>query len=109
MAINPNNVKLVAGLVVGGAGILGAMNTWESDEKVVYADKLAGGIPTVCAGHTDWNLRVGTAYTQAECDAINSFNAEKYGLGIMKCVGHPDKVRLNQNQYDALTLFAINV
>lgn len=103
--------RIVAGLVLAGGGLLTAMNTWEGDGSVVYADKLAGGLPTVCAGHTDWSLRVGTPYTKEECARIDGANAEKYGMAIIRCTGHGTEggPRLNQNQFDALTLFAINV
>jgi lysozyme len=112
MAFNPSSTaKVVAGLVVSGAAVLGAMSQWEGDGSKVYADKLAGGIPTVCSGHTDWKLRVGTAYSKEECDKIDSKNAEKYGLAIIACSGHTEDkpVFINQHEFDAHTLRAINI
>lgn len=112
-----NTQRVVAGLVIGSAGVLSAMNRWErppAEQKtgasVVYADKLAGGLPTVCSGHTDWKMRVGTPYTKEECDSIDGGNAQKYGAAILQCTGHTERHPvLNQNRLDALTLFAINV
>jgi lysozyme len=98
--------KVIAGgLVLASASVLGYLSQLEKQELVVYADKLAYGIPTVCSGYTDWSLKVGQAYTKADCDKIDRKTAEKYGLGILNCA----KVQLNQNQLDALTLFAVNV
>jgi GH24 family phage-related lysozyme (muramidase) len=118
-----NSQKVVAGLVLAGASLLGAMTQWErppeeqriaeregSAPSVVYADKLAGGLPTVCGGHTDWKLRVGTAYTKEQCAAIDSRNAERVALAIIKCTGHTEaNPVLNQNRLDGLTLMGINV
>lgn len=98
--------RIVAGgIVLAGASVLGYLQALEKQELVVYADKLAYGIPTVCSGYTDWNLKVGQAYTKADCEKIDAKTAEKYGLGILNCA----KVPLNQSQFDALTLFAVNV
>lgn len=114
----PSNVqKVVAGLVIGSAGILTAMNSWErppaerkGGASVVYADKLAGGLPTVCSGHTDWKMRVGTAYTKDECDKIDAHEAEKVAVAIIACTGHTEQNGiLNQHRLDSLTLMGVNV
>jgi GH24 family phage-related lysozyme (muramidase) len=114
----PSNFqKVVGGLVIGGAGVITAMNQWErppaertGGASVVYADKLAGGLPTVCSGHTDWKMRVGTAYSKEECDSIDAGEAAKVSLAIIKCSGHTDTNRvLNQNHLDSLTLMGENV
>ena len=40
-------------LVLGSAALLGFLGQWEGQgQHVVYADKLAGGLPTVCKGLT---------------------------------------------------------
>ena len=36
------------------------LERWEGNIKHVYADHLAGGLPTYCAGRTDWKAAVGT-------------------------------------------------
>ena len=97
--------KVIAGVVLAGAGLLTALTSLEKQELVVYADKLAYGVPTVCSGFTDWKLRVGQAYTKEDCEKIDSRTAEEYGLAVLECVKTP----MNQNQFDAFTLFFINV
>ena len=105
-------VKVVAGLVVGGAAMCGALYQVEDgSQTTVYADKLAGGIPTVCSGHTDWNLKVGAKLTQEECGAIDQKTATDYGMAILKCSGHTAEhpVFRDQNEFDAHTLRAVNI
>lgn len=100
---------IAGGLVLAGASVVGYLAQLEKQELVVYADKLAYGVPTVCSGYTDWNLKVGQAYTKADCDKIDAKTAEKYGMAVIACSGHGRTIWLNQNQFDALTLFAVNV
>lgn len=103
--------KVVAGLVIGSATLIGGLKQWEGDERVVYADKLGGGIPTVCSGHTDWKLKVGDKLSKEACDNITAADAEKYGFAVMACSGHAEgrKVFRNQNEFDAHVLRAINI
>lgn len=99
--------KIGAGsLVLGSAAILGALKTWEHQELVVYADKLANGLPTYCSGRTQPPRPVGQVLTETECNEIDRQTTIEYGRGIMACIP-ADK--LDQNSLDALTLFAINV
>ncbi|MDO8742031.1 MAG: glycoside hydrolase family protein [bacterium] len=93
-------------LVVGGAAVLAPLKTMESQELTAYADKLAKGLPTFCSGATDWAMPIGETFTVQECNAIDSMVAIKYGEGILACI-KPE--RLDQNSFDAMTLFAINV
>lgn len=47
---------LAGSLVLAGAGAFGFLAKWEPSKKdpgLVYADKLAGGLPTVCKGITN--------------------------------------------------------
>lgn len=45
--------KLKGSLVIGSAALVAFLGVWEGgNEYTVYADKLAGGIPTVCKGLT---------------------------------------------------------
>lgn len=97
---------IVAGLVLGGPDILGALKRVEKQELTVYADRLAYGVPTVCSGFTDWSLRVGQVYGKDFCDKLDQKTAIEYGLAVVECIG-ADK--LNQNSLDSMTLFAINV
>jgi lysozyme len=99
-------VTLVGSLVVGGPELVAHLQQLEGSPTVVYADKLAYGVPTVCGGHTDWSMRVGQVYDRAFCDRLDAKTATEYGLAIVECIG-ADK--LNQNSLDAFTLFAVNV
>ncbi len=113
MNINPRYVAaslagivLAGGLIVGRPQLVAALQTVEGSPTVVYADKLAYGIPTVCGGFTDWKLRVGQAYDRAFCDKLDQKTAIEYGLHVAECVGVEN---LNQSSLDAMTLFAVNV
>ena len=97
--------KQRAGIVIAGASLVTFVAVWEGDEKVAYADKLAGGLPTVCNGHTGSEVRVGDVWTKAQCDAILRKDIEAHGSGLLNCVTVP----LNQNQYDALAAWSYNI
>lgn len=64
-------------LVLGSLGLWGLMAPWESGSAdpllTVYADKLAGGLPTVCHGLTrhvtDTPIVVGQQWSRQQCDA----------------------------------------
>jgi lysozyme len=99
-------LTLVGSLVVGGPELVAHLQQLEGSPTVVYADKLAYGVPTVCGGHTDWSMRVGQVYDRAFCDRLDAKTATEYGLAIVECIG-ADK--LNQNSLDGMTLFAVNV
>lgn len=93
-------------LVLGGAAIISAMAQWESQELTVYADKLAGGLPTYCSGRTQPPRPVGSTLTVEECNEVDRQTAIEYGAGVLNCIPAD---RLDQNSFDAMTLFAINV
>src|SRR5690625_6883044 len=71
--------RIVTYFIVGGAAVLGAsphlhdfLRKWEGVEYVAYADKIAGGVPTVCAGITNAanpsrKVVVGERWTGEEC------------------------------------------
>lgn len=68
-----------AGLVLGSAALLGFLTDWESGGSrvlTVYADRLAGGLPTVCNGltrhATATPIVVGERWTHAKCEAEES-------------------------------------
>lgn len=94
------------GLVLATVTLITSLTDLEGSPTTVYADKLAYGIPTVCAGHTDWTLVPGQSYTKADCDKINAATAAEYGQAVIDCIGESN---LDQNMLDAMTLFAINV
>lgn len=64
-------------LVATSAALVEFLGVWEGDDQlVVYADRLAGGIPTVCRGLTRHVTRtpivVGERWTKAKCEAEES-------------------------------------
>lgn len=69
-------VALVAGLVFGSPAVLDHLEQWESGGEtvlVVYQDRLANGLPTVCDGLTRHvtatPIVVGETWTRAKCRA----------------------------------------
>lgn len=86
-----------------------AYNTLEKLEGnvlAVYADKLADGVPTFCAGRTDWNAVPGTKLTSDDCVTVNKITILEYGYAVLSCV---DWNYLTPNRLISLTMFAVNV
>lgn len=74
------------------------IGTWEGMSLVAYPDRLAGNIPTVCAGVTRSeipNLQVGDRFTREQCNQIVAQALPVYNAGISKCIKVPisDDVR----------------
>lgn len=65
--------------MLGSVALLGAMHQWEDQRLFVYADELAGGLPTNCSGRTQPPRPVGDVLTQAQCDTIDRQTATEYG------------------------------
>ena len=82
------------------------LERWEGNIKQVYADHLAGGLPTYCAGRTDWKATVGTQLTDDQCRAVNKVTLLEYGYAVLECA---DWNYLTPTRLVALTIFAINV
>jgi len=78
----------------------------EGNVLAVYADKLANGIPTYCAGRTDWSAVPGTKLTSDECVTVNKITVLEYGYAILGCVNWS---YLTPNRLIGLTMFAVNV
>lgn len=72
----------------------------------VYADKLAHGIPTYCAGRTDWAAKLGTKLTSDQCKEVNKTTLLEYGYAVLGCVNWD---YLSAKRLVGLTMFAINV
>jgi lysozyme len=74
---------VVAGTLIG---------TWEGMSLIAYPDRLAGNIPTVCAGVTRSeipDLKVGDKFTRQECNEIVAKALPVYNAGISKCIHVP--------------------
>lgn len=78
----------------------------EGNVLSVYADKLANGIPTYCAGRTDWSAPVGVKLTSDQCQTVNKTTLLEYGYAVLGCVNWD---YLSAKRLIGLTMFAINV
>lgn len=85
---------------------MGMLVRWEGDIHRVYADNLANGIPTFCAGRTDWTAKPGTKLASDFCAEVNKITLLEYGYTILECTNWD---YLSANRLVALTIFAINV
>lgn len=95
---------LVAASVAGSISIAGVLI--QDQEGVVYKPYLDPiGIPTVCAGVTGSDVKMGKTYTKHECDAL----LYKHMQPAIKAVDSSVKVTLNDYQKAALYSFTYNV
>jgi lysozyme len=104
---------IAAGLVLGGVGALGLLAKWEPDKAdpgLVYADQLAGGLPTVCNGITKHVTKtpviVGERWSPEKCAAEERAAVEQVQLKLLACFGD---VVPPQSVLDAATSHAWNV
>ena len=91
---------------ISGPLAMQTLVTWEGDIHKVYADHLAGGLPTFCAGRTDLQAKVGTKLTSDYCDVVNRTTLIEYGYAVLECA---EWRYLTPNRLTALTIFAVNV
>lgn len=108
--------RIVTYLFVGGAAVVAASPTlmdflgrWEGEgQNIVYADRLAGGLPTVCKGitrHTSqYPVVVGEYWPPEKCDAEETRITIETQKQLAKCVTYP----VPQGVFDALTSHAHN-
>lgn len=105
---------LVGSLVLASAATVGVLNKWEPAKGspdahlVVYADKLAGGLPTNCSGITKHvatiPVIVGDKWTPEMCLEQESQALEKVQNTLVKCF----KTLPPQSVFDAATSHAWN-
>ena len=108
--------KVVGGIIVAGVSMVAAspvlmsfLGVWEGNgQNVVYADKLAGGLPTVCKGVTKWTspypVRIGEYWSPAKCEQVERHVVVQTQRALSKCI----KVPIPQGTFDALTSHAHN-
>lgn len=103
---------LTGSLVLVGAGVLGLLNKWEPDHEnpgLVYPDKLAGGLPTVCNGITkhvtDEPLILGDVWSAERCAEVEGRAIEKGQVALAWCF----KRLPPQSVFDAASSHAHNV
>jgi len=114
----PPTPSMPAGLLRKGAipaALLAALTSpvayhhlerWEGNVLHVYADNLANGLPTWCAGRTGRDAVVGTKLTADDCRQVNKTTLLEYGYTVLGCANWD---HLTASRLQALTLFAINV
>ena len=102
---------LAGSLVLAGAGIFGFLAKWEPDKRdpgLVYADKLAGGLPTVCKGVTKHitttPVVVGERWSEEKCYREESAAIVKVQVALAGCF----KVLPPQYVFDAASSHAWN-
>jgi lysozyme len=102
---------IAAGLVFGSASLVAFLGLWEpskTDPGLVYADKLAGGIPTVCDGITrhvtTTPVIVGDRWSPEKCARENAAAVEKVQLQVLSCF----RVAPPQSVFDAASEHAWN-
>lgn len=104
-----------AALVVSGALALFStdlqqfLGRWEGEgQNVVYADRLAKGLPTVCKGitkHTSpYPVTVGDYWSSERCAEVEQMVVSNGQLALADCIG----VVVNQPIFDALSSHSHN-
>ncbi|MDR2308864.1 MAG: lysozyme [Paucimonas sp.] len=100
-----------AGVVLGSTGLMAFLGEWEGEgQNVVYADRLAGGLPTVCAGitrHTSpYPVIVGDYWSPARCAEVEQLVVQKGQLALADCITNE---AITQDTFDALYSHGHNV
>ncbi|MCM2573566.1 lysozyme [Achromobacter xylosoxidans] len=85
------------------------LGKWEGErQNIVYADKLAGGLPTVCKGITKRTspepLVVGDYWSPERCEQVERLVVSKGQLMLADCID----VAISQSIFDALSSHAHN-
>jgi lysozyme len=101
---------LAGSLMLCAAPLMVFVGTWEGEEQfVVYADKLAGGLPTVCRGLTKHvtttPIVVGQRWSKAKCDAEEGAAMERVQTALARCF----RVLPPQQVFDATSSHAWNL
>lgn len=98
--------RIAAGaLALCSSALVLFLGTWEGNgQNIVYADKLAGGLPTVCKGITRYTspypVVVGDYWSPARCAEVEQLVIKNGQLALAKCLTNPD---VSQNTFDALS------
>lgn len=104
--------KIQAGAIaLASAPLVVFLGTWEGQgQNVVYADKLARGLPTVCLGITRYTspfpVVVGDYWSPARCDQVEQMVIQKGQLQLADCITNE---QVGQNTFDALSSHSHNV
>ena len=108
--------KIAGGIIVAGVSLVAASPTlmtflgqWEgNNQNRVYADRLAGGLPTVCKGvtrHTSpYPVILGEYWSPAKCEEVERYVVIQTQQALAKCIKHP----ITQGTWDGLSSHAHN-
>lgn len=109
--MNLRNKIATGAIVMASASLLGFLGKWEGDgQNVVYPDKLARGLPTVCKGitrHTSpYPVVVGDYWSSERCEQVERLVVQKSQLQLADCLTNQ---AIGQNTFDALSSHGHNV
>jgi lysozyme len=98
-------------LVLVSSTVTAFLGKWEGiGQNVVYADKLASGLPTVCKGITRYTspvpVVVGDYWSDVRCAEVESLVISKGQLALADCLTNQ---AIGQNTFDALSSHGHNV
>ncbi len=114
MATSNRTIRTKGGAVViaAGAALLALLTTWEPDKRdpgLVYADKLAGGLPTVCRGITKHTATVpvivGERWSAEKCLQQETEAIMRVQTRLAQCFTQPT---VPQSVFDAASSHAWN-
>jgi GH24 family phage-related lysozyme (muramidase) len=90
-------------VVLASASLLGFLAKWEGTSRTVYADKLAGGLPTACGGITKHTspipVVVGDEWPEEVCQDLLREVVAKDQLHLVDCL----QGNVTQPIFDALS------
>lgn len=109
MSVRKYFPHLAGSLILGSGALLGFLSHWEGAEQhVVYADRLAGGLPTVCKGLTrhvtTTPIIVGESWSAEKCQREEIAAIERVQTALAQCF----KVLPPQHVFDAASSHAWN-
>lgn len=95
-------------ITLGSVPLIDFLARWEGRETTAYADRLAGGVPTVCAGLTNATspmpVVTGDYWSEQACKDIERLVVMGTQLKLADCLNVP----VAQPVFDALTSHAHN-
>lgn len=106
MKIRGKVVPLVLVAAISSPFALASLEWLEGNALTVYADNMAGGLPTWCAGRTGWDRKPGERLTSDQCAEVNKLTLIEYGYSVLECTNWD---HLTGDRLISLTLFAVNV
>jgi len=104
--------RIIAGSLLLCSGTLTAfLGNWEGNgQNVVYADKLARGLPTVCKGITrhvsPYPVVVGDYWSDMRCAEVEQLVVSRGQLELADCITNS---AISQNTFDALSSHGHNL